>query len=152
MNPLNEIIQKTLSSKKSVLLIGPTDSGKTWYVKNELIPYLNNQSLSASYFENPDEFINSGNDTNSVDACIFDEVETFEDKNLLTNKYGDGYYSSEYVKKTTSWIKAFSFVKAPSVFIVTRNKRDEIDYLITNTHQLDWGTDVICLEFKRQND
>ena len=148
MNPLNKAIQKSLLSRKSILLIGPTDSGKTWYAEKELIPFIKGLGLEVGYFENPDEFINSGSDIASLDVCVFDEVETFIDKDFLTGKYGEGYYSPEYVRKATSWIRALSSVKIPSIFIVSRNSRDEINHLMKKAKTTDWGKDMVCLEFK----
>jgi len=56
MTELTNNIYREISAGKSVLLVGPTNSGKTWYIKNTLIPFLNEKKIKVNYFENLEVF------------------------------------------------------------------------------------------------
>jgi len=80
MKNLTEKIYKEILSRNSVLIIGSTDSGKTHYVLNELVPFLKIKKLNTFYFPNCNELLNIPNNT---DVAIIDETETLMDKIFL---------------------------------------------------------------------
>ena len=146
MKKLTEKIYKELLSHNNVLIIGQTDSGKTHYVLNELIPFLRMKKLNIIYFSGCNDSLNIPNNT---DVAIIDEVETLMDKDFLEQQYPDNkpYYSAEYLEKVKSWHNKLKNIKIPSVFILTRNGKKEIKYLVENVKIMDWGTVVKCFDF-----
>ena len=147
MKNLTEKIYKELLLCNNVLLIGLADSGKTYYALNELIPFLNNKKLNTAYFPDCDGLLSVPDNT---DVVIVDEVETLIDKDFLERQHpkDEPYYSSKYLEKVKSWHKKLKPIKAPSVFILTRNGKEEIKYLIKNTKIMDWGALVRCFVFE----
>jgi hypothetical protein len=147
MNHLVHKIADNVFQNNDVLVAGPTGSGKTYFVEHELLPFLNKAGLGVGYFKNIDEFIlNYKNE--HFDVFIFDEFETFFDRDFLIKKYNDPeYYSEQYIQLVTKWHGALLEVNKPSVFILTRNEEDEIDYIVKNMKQTDWGSRVTCFEF-----
>lgn len=142
---LSEKIYKNLSLYKNIVLIGKTDSGKTHYVINDLITFLNQKRLKVIYFPNCDALIDI---KNNVDVVIIDEVETLLDKKFLEQKTDNGtYYSSAYLEKVKKWHKKLENIKIPSIFVLTRNKEEEINNLVKNTKIIDWGMPVEYIVF-----
>ena len=149
MKKLTEIIFKELSSHKNMLVIGCTDSGKTHYILNELIPFLGMKKINVIYFPNCNDLLNIPKD---ADVAIIDEVETLMDKNFLERQHPDDkpYYSAEYLEKVKTWHFKLKNIKIPAVFILTRNRKEEIKYLIDNVKIMDWGSVVKCFVFENQ--
>ena len=147
MKNLTEKIYKELLLRNSVFLIGREDSGKTYYALNELVPFLNNKKLNTAYFPNCDGLLSV---PDNIDAVIIDETETLIDKDFLERHYPKNkpYYSSEYLEKVKSWHNKLKLVQKPAVFILTRNKKEEVEYLIDNIKTTDWGVSVKCLVFE----
>ena len=147
MKKLTEKIYKELLLRNNVLLIGLADSGKTHYALNELTPFLNKKKLNTAYFPNCDDFLSI---PDNADAVIVDETETLMDKDFLERRYPDEkpYYSEEYLKKVKNWHNKLKLIQVPAVFILTRNKKEEIGYLINNVKTTDWGAAVRCLVFE----
>ena len=148
MNELIDDIYKVISERRSVLLVGKTDSGKTWYIKNTLIPFLQDKKNKVGYFGNPD--LIQVLDT-EMDIFIIDEVETLLDRNFLElrSKSSESYYSVDYLKKVSLWIKKLKGINNPCIYILTRNSREEIDNIINTVKVMDWGTEVQCFAFLR---
>lgn len=138
MKNLTEKIYKELLSRNNVLLVGLADSGKTYYVTNELIPFLKNKGFNVAYFTDCDHLSNIPNKTNIV---IIDEVETLIDKSFLEQRYPKDkpYYSPGYLKKVEIWHNKLKLIKIPSVFILTRTKKEETEYLLDSAEKMDWG-------------
>lgn len=130
-----------------MLLIGREDSGKTYYALNEIIPFLKNKKLNTVYFPNCDDLLNVPDD---IDMVIVDEVETLIDKGFLERQHSHNksYYSVEYLEKVKSWHNKLKLIQKPTVFILTRSGKEEIEYLINNVKTIDWGTPVKCLFFE----
>lgn len=151
MEKITEKIYKEILSRKSVLMIGRTNSGKTHYALNELIPFLKMKKLNTLYFSNCNDLLNI---PNNADVAIIDEAETLVDKDFLEQQYPNNrpYYSVEYLEKVKSWHSKLKTIKVPSVFILTRNGKDEIEYLIENIKTMDWGTAVKCFVFENHKD
>jgi len=147
MKKLTEKIYKELLSRKSVLVIGCTDSGKTHYALNELIPFLKVKKLNVIYFPNCNNLLNI---PNNVDVAIIDEVETLADRDFLERQHPNDrpYYSAEYLEKVKNWHRILKNIQTPSVFVLTRNEKEEIKYLIDNIKTMDWGTAVKCFVFE----
>ena len=147
MKNLTEKIYKELLLRNSVLLMGRADSGKTCYALNELVPFLNNKKLNTVYFNNCDDLLMVPDNT---DIVIVDEVETFIDKDFLEYQHPEDkpYYSAEYLEKVKSWHNKLKIIQKPTVFILTRSGKEEIEYLVDNVKTTDWGTPVKCLVFE----
>lgn len=147
MKNLTEKIYKELLLRNNVLIVGPADSGKTYYALNELIPFFKEKGLNIAYFPNCNGFLNIPDNT---DIIIVDEVETLMDKGFLEQQHPKDkqYYSAEYLEKVKNWHNKLKLVQEPAVFILTRNKKEEIEYLIDNIKTTDWGVPVKCLVFE----
>ena len=147
MKKLTEKIYKELLLRNSVLLIGRADSGKTYYALNKLIPFLNNKKLNTAYFNNCDGLLRVPDNT---DIVIVDEVEILIDKDFLECQHPEDkpYYSAEYLEKVKSWHNKLKIIQKPTVFILTRSGKEEIEYLVDNVKITDWGTPVKCLVFE----
>ena len=147
MNIIQEIFA-ILNSKRNVFLIGSSDSGKTWFVQNELIPFLNKNN-KVLYFENCDQL--SVETIKDVDFIIVDEVEVLQDLHFLETIHPEEkpYFSSGYIAKIKGWFNKLNNVQQPGVFIITREK-ESIQNFIRNVKTLDWnGMDAETIEFSR---
>lgn len=144
---LTEAIYKELSRGNSVLLVGKEDSGKTYFVENTLIPFLKNKNIKAVYF--PD--CNVLDISQKEDIFIVDEVETLLDKDFLEKRYPKEkpYYSSTYLETVKRWHDKLRLIFFPSIFILTRNSKEDIDYILKNIDHIDWGVPVKCLFFEK---
>lgn len=143
-------IYKLLANKKSLFLVGSTDSGKTWFVKNNLIPFLREKGMSVLYVQNCDDVPESI----SEDCVIIDEVETLQDKVFLENNNSGEkpYYNKEYETKIKKWFDELKMVKVPCVYIVTRNNKKEIKNFIDIMKKTDWDSrSVECLKFEKRD-
>lgn len=150
MDNLTNKIYQIVSKGKNVLLVGPTDSGKTWYIKNTLIPFLQTKKIKAIYFSDPCVISELNNKT---DIFIIDEIETLFDQDFLTGRSIDPepYYSETYLTKVKLWHDKLKKLTAPSIYILTRNNQEEIDNIANNFKVTDWGAKVKCLIFDRQD-
>lgn len=149
MSNLTRDIYKEISGKKNILLVGPTDSGKTWYVKNTLIPFLQEKNLKTLYCSDVDFIPEQIND---FDVLIVDEIETLLDKSFLEAGSNDSepYYSKEYLDKVENWHVKLEKIDIPGVFILTRNKPEEIKNIVDNYVELDWGAKIKSFVFERK--
>lgn len=147
MNTLTEKIYKELLSRNSVLLVGHTNSGKTYYAVNELMPFLKNKKFNAVYLANCEIVPIISND---AVAMIIDEVETLADKDFLEQSHPEDkpYYSLAYLNKVKKWHEKLKNIQVPAVFILTRNEKEEIKYLVNNINTTDWGDPVKVLVFE----
>ncbi len=143
MTELTNNIYHEISAGRSVLLVGPTNSGKTWYIKNTLIPFFNEKKIKINYFENLDVFQKPNNNSG---IFIIDEIETLIDRDFLEthSTKPKSYYSKEYLKKVKEWHNKLKDLNTPSIFILTRNNQEKIDNVIDNLKVTDWGTKVKC--------
>jgi hypothetical protein len=121
---LKNKIYNIVKNRESLFLVGKTDSGKTFFVKKELIPFLKNKGIKVSYFSD----CNKITKTSHADIAIIDEVEILQDKDFLkkNNPNEKPYYTKAYVRKVKDWFKKLKNIKIPSIYIITRNKRNEI--------------------------
>lgn len=149
MDNLTTNIYQEISAGKNILLVGPTDSGKTWYVKNILIPFFHNKKIRVIYFSDSN-FLQESN--NSADVFIVDEVETLIDQSFLETHSNnlEPYYSEKYLVKVKAWHDKLRKLTVPGVFILTRNSQEEIDNIVDKLKVTDWGTKVKCFSFKKQ--
>lgn len=148
MDLQNKILE-LLKDKKSVFLVGPTDSGKSWFVEKNLLPFLYNNGLSGTYVSNCDKIANLQPEG---DFIIIDEVETLQDRQFLENLHPEKrpYYSHEYTAKVQKWNNQLGKINTPSVYIIARNEKLEINNFIENISRTDWNSQVVeCLEFKK---
>jgi len=144
MNP--EIIEKELLGGSNIVLVGPTNSGKSWFLQQQLIPWLKKKNIKASYLKDCNESMSEDDES---DYFIIDEVETFFDKGFLETRHPDKtpYYTDEYLSQVNIWHKNIAQISKPAVFVITRNEDEEIDYLVKNLKQTDWGKPVKVLKF-----
>lgn len=145
MNNLTTRITDILSQGKSVVLVGPTGSGKTFWVQNTLIPHLESLGKKVEYLKNGATLPKW-----SPDIVICDEVETLFDRDYLEEKVSRDYYSDEYLKTISGWYKNYSRLPVSTLFVTTRNEPNWIKNLIANMHQADWDNrDITVLKFER---
>ena len=132
---MEDIILQKILADKNVLIVGKTDSGKTYFIKNELIPFLVKNKLNVYYFENCDKLELN----NSADIFIIDEVEIAADKLLLEKLHPEEkpYYTEEYLEKIRSWHNKLSKIVKSVICIVTRNDQMAIDNLVENYKSLE---------------
>lgn len=130
------------------LIVGKKDSGKTYFVLNTLIPFLKNKNINSIYFEEcmmTDFFIPT-----SDDVAIFDEFETFFDKDFLENKYNDqNYYKDSYITKVKNLFNTIGGIDIPKILILTRNLDDEIENILNNMKKIDWGDEIKVFNFEK---
>lgn len=147
---LKNKIFNLLNNKKSLFLIGPTDSGKSYFVKNELLPFLQSKNLSVCYFSDCEQLP----DLEIIgDAVIIDEMETFQDKDFLEAIHSNEkpYYTDEYLNKVKKWFDKLQNVQLPAIYIITRNSQVEIQNFIKTVKKTEWNNkEVECVEFYRQ--
>lgn len=148
LNDLTKTIYKELSRGNSVALIGATGAGKTWYIKNELIPLLESEKFKVKYFKDCKQNLEVENDG---DIVVVDEMETFFDREFLEKRHPEErpYYEKKYLEEVNEWHKKLKGIKTPAIFIITRNGKEEIDYLVKNFKLTDWGTPVKAIIFER---
>lgn len=148
MTNLKQKITKTLAKNNSIFLIGPVDSGKTYFILNELIPFLKKEKLSIKYFKDCNQIDNLPKE----DIVIIDEVETLLDKKYLEQQYieENPYYSEEYLSKVKRWHEKLKQIKQPCIYVVTRNSLQDIEYFMENVKRTDWDNrEVESILFKR---
>ncbi|MCR4274524.1 MAG: hypothetical protein NUW02_00525 [Candidatus Campbellbacteria bacterium] len=134
MNRKNKIYN-LLKKKKSVFLVGTSDSGKTYFVLKELIPFLKRKKMAVSYFPDCDRIRTSPKGR----VVIVDEVETFQDKEFLEKRSTEKpHYSKKYLQKVARWFRVLKKIQTPAIFIVTRSMRDEVLHLQKILKTTDW--------------
>ena len=148
MNTLEQDIYNRLLQGRSVILVGPTEEGKTWFVKNKLIPLfdLNKQTYQYIYgFINDPVFVKSN-------FVIVDEYETFLDRDFLEKRYPEDvpYYNDKYFNDVSRWHRLLAGNKIPTVYILTRNEGSDIDNVLSHVGLTDWGNKVDVIEFIRK--
>lgn len=131
---MEDYILQKIKNKENIALIGETNSGKTWFIKNQLAPYLEKHGIKVAYFENCDKIDNN----NQADCFIVDEVEVLTDWGYLKEKYGQDYYSNSYLEKVKNWYRKLLTIIKPTIFIITRNHGDA-EYLVNNFKYLEWN-------------
>lgn len=149
---LQEEIFNLLKNGASLFLIGPTDSGKSWFIKNNLLPFLTQKGLRGIYFTDCNEIPNHG--TIDLDFSLVDEVESLQDQKFLEAIYLDKkpYYSKEYLQKVKTWFNRLSSLKIPSLYIISRNSAKEIKNFSECVKTADWdGRKVEILFFNKEN-
>ncbi len=120
-------IYKNLKNNRNVFIVGPTNSGKTYFVLHELIPFLKKQGEKVQYFKDCNIFKNFIQKR----IIIVDEVEVLLDREYLEKRHPEEnpYYTKKYLSKVGKWYKKLEKNKNKVVYIVTRNDRKEIEYL-----------------------
>jgi len=147
MEVLAKKIIKTLKNRKSVFFIGKTDDGKTYFVKNFLIPYLIKTNIKSRYFEN----INKLKITKGLKLPIIDEVKILSDRKFLEKEHPEEKpcYPEKYLKLVKKWYSKLSKIKTPAVYLITRNNQKEINYLKKKISKTEWNkSPVMVLEYK----
>jgi hypothetical protein len=139
-------IAELLLQNKSTVLIGSSDSGKTYWVEHELIPFLR-QNKKVIFFKNGEAIQNT-----QGDIFIFDEAETLFDEHFLANRHSDEhpYYDLKYLEKVRGWHKRYAQFPEASLFIISRDTKEEVDYLVENFKKADWDNrGIIAFKFEK---
>lgn len=128
-----DLIIEEIKKNNSIVIVGASDSGKTYWVQNTLIPKLREIGKLVAYSE--DGF----NNIAMLDVAIFDEAETLFDANELKIKYPEEnpYYSEKYIEQVKNWFSMYSSHTEPSIYIISRRKND-IQFLLENFKKSDW--------------
>jgi len=144
-----EKITENLKSGRSVIIVGQTDEGKSWFVDHKLLPALRNLGWRVCYY--PEGNIVPGI-SEECDIAIFDEVESFLDQEFLENLYPEErpYYPDYYIERVKGWFGKMKNYLCPCIYIVTRNGEDEIGYFAKNIQAIDFDDRPIeVLVFRR---
>ena len=144
---LSKKIIKAFLEQKSVFLVGKTDEGKTYFVKNFLIFYLKKSGIKTKYFKN----INELKINKKVELAVIDEVEILDDKEFLEEEHPEEspYYTKKYLKLVKKWHQKLSKIEIPCVYLITRNNQKDINYLKKNIKKAKWnGSSLVVLEYK----
>ncbi|MDD5290413.1 MAG: hypothetical protein PHT40_04470 [Patescibacteria group bacterium] len=147
---LKEKIYNLLKEKESVFVVGARDAGKSWFVENELLPFLRGKNFDVKYFSDGDHLSAA---EILGDGVIVDEMETLQDRNFLETAHPEErpYYSDEYLAKVKTWFEKLKSIKLPTVYIITRNNQEEIQNLIQTVKTADWDNRAVeCVEFVKQ--
>lgn len=142
---MEDIILEKILVGKNVLIVGKTNSGKTYFVKNKLIPTLKKNNLKIVYFENCEKL-----QVDSSDIYIVDEIEILFDKSFLEKNHPKEkpYYSKEYLEKVQKWQNELSKITKPVICVITRNDQAAIDNLVKDYKNLEWNNlPVEIIEF-----
>ena len=145
---MEERILHLVNNNRDVLLVGPTDAGKSYFIRNTLIPFFEKHGKKVSYFENLDQEISPQNDY----VVILDEFEILEDKTFLETLHPEEhpYYSEEYLEKVKGWMKKVKQIENRCIYIVTRNEMPEIEN-IKNIQDFSFGKDVAVVVYDIAN-
>lgn len=145
MDSLLAKVSDILIQSKSVVLVGPTNSGKTYWIKNILIPYLESVGQIVEYLKDGHEILKS-----SPNIAVCDEVETLFDQEYLQNG-NENYHTKEYLNTVRNkWYKNYSKLPASTLFVITRNEPDQINNLLQNFKNADWDNrEIQILKFEK---
>ena len=143
---MTQEILNFISSGISILLVGESNSGKTFFVKNKLIPFLEERNKKIIYFKNMDELTKAPKDA----IMILDEFEILEDKAFLEKSHPEEkpYYTEEYLKCVHRWIKKAKSIKNPCIYILTRNEKREIEN-VKKIKNFSFKKEMEMIEFKK---
>lgn len=142
MSELSSVIFKILKQGKDIILVGPGDSGKTWFVENTFIPYLKSRDKNIRYFKDPDGV--SSRECNHQDFVVVDEVESLQDRKFLEaqSPHEKPYYSEAYEAKVNCWFEKLKVISCPGIYVISRNKK-AIPHFMKTVHSLDWKRDLV---------
>lgn len=134
-------IFKSLSTGESAIFIGPRESGKTWFVKNELIPFLEKMGVGVYYIK---ESLDNFKIPESSQVIIADEAETLFDQEFLANLHPkeNPYYDEKYIDQVKKSHNLFKKATQPVLFIVTRNEKESLENLKKNLKIMDSGQSI----------
>jgi hypothetical protein len=124
-----------LNAGKDVFLVGKSDSGKTYFAKNELIPFLKSKGLEVRYFQNCEEVVSMKG------VAIVDEVESFQDLDFLEKEHPEEapYYTDDYINKVNHWFENLRNLNEPAIFLVTRPGEKEVEHFAQKIKTSDWS-------------
>jgi hypothetical protein len=145
-------IYRILDDKVSIMLVGATDEGKTWFVINVLIPFLKQQGLRVKYFKDCNDI--NFQEKIVEDIVIVDEVEVLSDKKYLEEQHPDEnpYYTDKYLKEVELWHEKLKQINQPCLYIVTRNELQEQTYFMDHVKSAEWNSKPVkVLLFQRSN-
>ena len=147
---MNNKILHFLEKGNSIVIVGPTNSGKTWYIKNELMPFLKSKKLQSFYIK---DSLHDFKLSQNVDIIIADEFETLTDEDFLTSLHPDEqpYYKEGYLNIVGNSHARFKKITPPIIFVITRNKKEEIGNLLDNLKIIDSGQPVETFKFDKDN-
>ncbi len=117
-------ILNLINKNKNILLVGPSDSGKSFFIKNKLIPFLRKNGKKVRYYKDLEQSISP----QRKEIIILDEFEILEDKEFLEKLHPEErpYYSDEYINRVLSWFKKIENIDNKFIYILTRNREEEI--------------------------
>ncbi len=134
-----------ISGSKNILLVGPSDSGKTFFIKNELIPFFKKQGKNITYFKN----INKKIILQKEEIVVLDEFEILDDQTFLEKLHPEEkpYYSEKYLNCVHKWIKKAKNIKNSCIYILTRNEKQAIEN-VKKIKTFSFKENVKIIEFK----
>ena len=135
----NTAIVTALKSGLSIILIGTPDSGKTWYIQNNLMPFLIDMGIPCTYYENPGAITNAEYLTPPT-VAIIDEVESLLDKPQLESKYPTERpnYTNTYISRVEREHQSLGKITTQCVYVISRKDRTDVDQLCTLMSNAEW--------------
>lgn len=129
-------VASTLLGGTSVVVVGPSNSGKTHWARQVLMPMLLERGKRAFYF--PDGSVSA----DSHDIAIFDEAETFFDREHLEQSHPEErpYYTREYEAQVREWHKNYARHEEASIYLITRNTEEDAEFLVRHMKVADWDS------------
>lgn len=148
MNKITELIWSSIKKGECVLLVGGTGIGKSYYINNELTPFLMGINYKVNYYS---DSLMTEKISEDCDILILDEFETLFDKEYLEKNHPEEnpYYEKKYVQLVKSCQEKVKYINKPIIFVVTRNTKDEIEYLAKNIKKIGSGQKVKVVVFEK---
>lgn len=142
------MIARLLARGRSVLLVGATDAGKSYFATKVLLPMLQAQSVRAAYVTGPNRL----HFVRNADIVLIDEVELAADAPIQERLYPEdapAQWSRNYRRRVQGWMRAMARVRVPCVYIVTRNTPAERQWIATHIRRAEWdGRTVSVVRFE----
>ena len=126
---MQEKILQALKSSKDVLIVGASNTGKSFFVQNTLRPFLQKKGESVHYFKDGNAIPQKPSRCSIV---LLDEFEILDDREFLEAKNSNEspYYSEKYLNQVKKWNKKIDKFVMPRVYILTRNDPTEIQNIL----------------------
>lgn len=137
-------ILNLINKNKNILLVGPSDSGKSFFIKNKLIPFLRRRGKKVAYYKDLEQSISP----QGKEIIVLDEFEILEDKEFLEKLHPEErpYYSDEYIDRVLNWLNKIENIDNKFIYILTRNKEEEIKN-VKNIKKFSFAKDITVLVY-----
>lgn len=134
-NFAQQILQE-IRHGNNVYVIGASNSGKTYFATQILLPMLQEMYTEAAYYSTCSHL-----PIHTIAPAIIDEVEIMEDYQFLQSLHPEEYpfYSQEYLQKVSKWDTELKHIQTPSIALITRNDPESQIYLTKTIQTCSWN-------------